>query len=297
MNIFKKIFPVFYSMLFLFLISLKAYGKVLPERYGVSELDKNAATFLIGTTEKDMDSFLVNHPVFKDKLTISALSPEVPFTDKTPEFYLLLLLVLMLGLIRFADPRYFRLLWEAFKSPFQGSRVAKDKLQAASFLNFLMNLFFAVSAGSYIFFLVNYFVPGGTGNISPVLLWLLLIGGITLIYAGKYFAVRVSGWAFRLQDVTEFYLYNVFLVNKVLAIALLPFTFLLAFAAPPLAYGALLASLVVMAVLLISRYFRSWQIFGSFFQYSKFQFFTYLCASELLPLAVLMKLLVRGLLY
>ena len=49
--------------------------------------------------------------------------------------------------------------------------------------------------------------------------------------------------------------------------------------------------------LLINRYTRSWQIFGSFFQYSKFHFFTYLCASEVLPLAVLMKILVQGLQY
>ena len=78
---------------------------------------------------------------------------------------------------------------------------------------------------------------------------------------------------------------------------LLPFVLLIAFAAPVYAGPALIVSAVLIALLFVSRYIRSWQVFGSFFQFSKFHFFTYLCASEILPLAVLMKLLVRGLLY
>ena len=78
---------------------------------------------------------------------------------------------------------------------------------------------------------------------------------------------------------------------------LLPFVLLIAFAAPVYAGPALVVSGVLIALLFVSRYIRSWQVFGSFFQFSKFHFFTYLCASEILPLAVLMKLLVRGLLY
>jgi hypothetical protein len=70
----------------------------------------------------------------------------------------------------------------------------------------------------------------------------------------------------------------------------------MAFGSAALAGPAVVVSVIVIALLFINRYIRSWQVFGSFFQYSKFHFFTYLCASEILPLAVLMKLLVRGLL-
>jgi len=82
-----------------------------------------------------------------------------------------------------------------------------------------------------------------------------------------------------------------------LGILLLPFTIVMAFGTPDIAQLALFISVLLILILFINRYMRSWQVFGSFFQYSKFHFFTYLCASELLPLAVLMKLLVRGLLY
>jgi Na+-translocating ferredoxin:NAD+ oxidoreductase RnfD subunit len=110
-------------------------------------------------------------------------------------------------------------------------------------------------------------------------------------------AVRFSGWAFRVEGVTEHYLFNVFLINKILAMILIPFIIILAFADAEVAKQMIVVSFLVGGLLLLNRYIRSWQVFGSFFQYSKFHFFMYLCASELLPLAVLMKLLVKGLMF
>jgi hypothetical protein len=109
--------------------------------------------------------------------------------------------------------------------------------------------------------------------------------------------VRFSGWAFRVESITEHYLFNVFLINKILGVVLLPFAVIMAFGAQELAQTMEVFSFFIISILFLNRYFRSWQVFGSFFQYSKFHFFTYLCASELLPLAVLMKLMVRGLLF
>ena len=78
---------------------------------------------------------------------------------------------------------------------------------------------------------------------------------------------------------------------------LVPFVIILAFADHEWASQMVIISFIVSGILLLNRYIRSWEVFGSFFQYSKFHFFMYLCASELLPLAVLMKLLVKGLMF
>ena len=125
----------------------------------------------------------------------------------------------------------------------------------------------------------------------------MLVVGTGIIYLAKYLAVRFSGWAFRVEGVTEHYLFNVFLINKVLGIILVPFVIILAFADHNVVQQMIVISFIVSGILLLNRYIRSWQVFGSFFQYSKFHFFMYLCASELLPLAVLMKLLVKGLMF
>jgi Na+-translocating ferredoxin:NAD+ oxidoreductase RnfD subunit len=125
----------------------------------------------------------------------------------------------------------------------------------------------------------------------------MLVAGTGVIYLIKYAAVQFSGWAFRVQGITEHYLFNVFLINKVLGVTLVPFVIILAFADREWAQQIVILSFITSGILLLNRYIRSWQVFGSFFQYSKFHFFVYLCASEILPLAVLMKLLVKGLMF
>jgi hypothetical protein len=214
--------------------------------------------------------------------------------SQTADFYLLLLLCIILGLIRFMDTRYFLNLWRAFWNPTLSNRQLKEQLQGSGLPNLLMNVFFTFAGGSYIYYIVKFFTPHPSGVIPSSLLIIMLIAGTGFIYLSKYAAVRFSGWAFRVEVITEHYLFNVFLINKVLGITLVPFIIILAFADHEWAKQVVFISFLVSGVLLFNRYFRSWQVFGSFFQYSKFHFFMYLCASELLPLAVLVKLLVEG---
>jgi len=160
-----------------------------------------------------------------------------------------------------------------------------------------MNVFFTFAGGAYIYYIVRFFTPHRSSVIPPSLLIIMLIAGTGLIYLAKYTAVRFSGWAFRVEGITEHYLFNVFLINKVLGVTLIPFIIVLAFADHDWAQQIVIISFIISGALLLNRYIRSWEVFGSFFQYSKFHFFMYLCASELLPLAVLIKLLVKGLMF
>src|SRR5690606_7581698 len=98
------------------------------------------------------------------------------------------------------------------------TRHLKDQLQAASLSSLLMNLFFIIVSGIYIYFVVRAFIPQRSGNISPSLLMAMLIAGMGIIYLAKYLVIRSSGWAFKVEGITEHYLFNVFLINKILAI-------------------------------------------------------------------------------
>lgn len=243
------------------------------------------------------DSMLTHNPLMNAHLMISDIEQAHKWDSQTSDFYLLLSLCLLLGVIRFIDQRYFVNLWAAFWNPTLSNRQLKDQLQGAGLPNLLMNIFFTISVGSYIYYAVKFYTPHHSGVIPSSLLIIMLIAGTAIIYTAKYLAVRFSGWAFRVEGVTEHYLFNVFLINKILAIVLMPFIIALAFADEGVAKQMIVISFLIGGLLLLNRYIRSWQVFGSFFQYSKFHFFMYLCASELLPLAVLMKLLVQGLMF
>jgi hypothetical protein len=268
---------------------------MLPARYGVTAMP-DSATLQAGAVKMG-DSVMWNHPMMASKTVISDIELPHIMESQTADFYLLLFLCLMLGLIRFIDTRYFLNLWRAFWNPTLSNRQLKDQLQGSGLPDILMNIFFTISCGSYIYYVVRFFTPHHSGIIAPSLLIIMLIAGTGLIYLAKYAAIRFSGWAFRVEGITDHYLFNVFLINKVLGITLIPFIIILAFADHDWAQQVVIISFIVSGILLLNRYLRSWQVFGTFFHFSKFHFFMYLCASELLPLAVLMKLLVKGLMF
>lgn len=270
-------------------------ARVVPGDYGVYEAPDKAV--LQDSTLQSFGRMMAEHPMMATKYIISDIQLPHVFVSQTADFYLLLFLCMMLGLIRFMDTRYFLNLWRAFWNPTLSNRQLKDQLQGSGLPNLLMNIFFTFAGGAYIYYIVKFFTPVNSGVIPASLLIIMLIAGTGLIYFAKYLAVRFSGWAFRVEGITEHYLFNVFLINKVLGITLIPFIIILAFADHQWAQQVIIISFLVAGALLLNRYLRSWQVFGSFFQYSKFHFFMYLCASELLPLAVLMKLLVKGLMF
>ncbi len=283
------------SGLLILLASTGLQAKVMPAKYGIALMPDSAklqqGAMLLA------DSFLLKHPMMATKRVMSDIELPHSLETQTSDFYLLLFLCLMLGIIRFMDTKYFINLWRAFWNPTLSNRQLKEQLQGSGIPNFLMNIFFTFAGGAYIYYVVRFFTPHHSGVIPPSLLIIMLIAGTGLIYLAKYAAVRFSGWAFRVEGITEHYLFNVFLINKVLGITLIPFIIILAFADHEWAQQVVIISFIISGALLLNRYIRSWEVFGSFFQYSKFHFFMYLCASELLPLAVLMKLLVRGLMF
>jgi hypothetical protein len=278
------------------LVAAGAQGASLQlAKYGIPVLADSAV--MKQQTLALTDSVLSHHPMVSTTYIVSDIETVHKWTSQTSDFYLLLSLCLLLGIIRFIDPRYFVNLWAAFWNPTLSNRQLKDQLQGAGLPNLLMNIFFAITVGSYIYYVVRYYTPHPSGVIPSSLLIIMLIAGTSIIYSAKYLAVKFSGWAFRLDAVTEHYLFNVFLINKILAMILIPFVIVLAFADAGVVRQMIVISFITGGILLLNRYFRSWQVFGSFFQYSKFHFFMYLCASELLPMAVLMKLLVQGLMF
>ncbi|MBS1588766.1 MAG: DUF4271 domain-containing protein [Bacteroidetes bacterium] len=284
---------ILFIALFLFANYVQAHPS--PVSYGLPMPTDSVQRLIDQRWYQTIDSAFGSNAQLNNKNVIHAINRPHFFRDQTALFYLLATLLLMLGFIRLSNAKYFQLLWAVFRSPSSSGRSLKEKLQSATVWNLLLNLFFVISLSFYGYLVIERLMPHRAGSFSSEMIFLLLFIGVSAVYLGKYLVIRFSGWAFRVENVTELYLFNVFLINKIMGIALLPLIVLLAFAQPEVAQGAMLVSGLLILFLLINRYVRSWQVFGSFFQYSRFHFFTYLCASELLPLAVLMKLLVRGL--
>ncbi len=295
------------SGLFLFFLVLLFAGKALFAQDSVRQTPASKTTaaqtagarwgtslpaksVLQGGAQKTFRQKLEQHPQWEAAYPTWAVEQEKPFTDRTTEFYLLLLLLGILGLIRAGWPRYFHNLWRAFWQGTASSPALRSQLEDAGQPALLMNILFALTGGAYIYYLARLYTRSPVSD-SPAVAIGALVAGLGMVYFFKWAAIQASGWAFGVQALTGSYLFNVFLVNKIMAIVLLPFTLLLAFGGPAWAAPAGGISVVLVAGLLLLRYIRSWPTLRAFFSNSHFHFLTYFCASEILPLAILTKLL------
>lgn len=99
------------------------------------------------------------------------------------------------------------------------------------------------------------------------------------------------GWAFQSREAMNTYSFNVTLFNRVLGVALLPFIVILALGGGLLSQLCLIIALLIVLLLYIFRFVRSRQVFRYFLQLSKFHFILYLCTAEIIPFAVIVKLI------
>jgi len=275
-------------VLFQCCLDMPAISRVLPKQYD-STWSLGDSIQVLQSTRLKMDSLVKMDPGTQQNIIYNVQRLRRG-TNRTPDFYLLIGLAFILGVTRYFNPRYYALLIGAFRSG--SGRQWREMLQAAALANLGMNVFFCAVAGAYLYYLStgsSLYIMG----LSRPMVFLVLIAAMMLIYAGKYAVIRFSSWVFRVENMAGEYLFNVFLINKIIGIVLLPFVVIIAFAGPECLHPMAILSGIIVLGLLSMRYLRSWSVFYTFFKGSRFHFFTYLCASEILPMAVLVKWLIH----
>lgn len=202
-------------------------------------------------------------------------------------FYILLLLVLLLALLRFFYSRYFNTLFRVFFNTSLRQSQLTDQLLQAKLPSLLFNLFFVLSTGSYIYFLLQHYQV--TGGQQQWAFWWLSILAIAVIYFAKYSTLKFTGWVTGYTETTDTYVFIIFLISKIIGVVLLPFTILMAFANIQIAAVAALVSLLFAGLLLLLRFFRSYGLLQNQLKISRFHFVLYLVGIEIIPLLLIYK--------
>ncbi|MEP7280228.1 MAG: DUF4271 domain-containing protein [Bacteroidota bacterium] len=206
-------------------------------------------------------------------------------------FYLMAGLLFFFALIKYLFNRYVtNLLGLLFRGSLRQKQIREQLLQTP-LPSLFLNIFFVIVAGLYIFFLLHYYqvMPG-----TPF--WLLLaycIVAVAVVYVFKFMILKLTGWIFNMREAADTYIFIVFLINKLLAIFLLPLLIVMAFA-PSSWQNVLLTLSYIMVVLFFAyRYIVSFAPVRREVKVSQFHFFMYLCAFEIMPLLLIYKVLLH----
>lgn len=219
----------------------------------------------------------------------------VSYTSNTIIFYSLLAILLLLGMIRYSNSLFYKNIFKSFISTNNSFRHVKTQMGQQTLFNTLMNALFFIIAGIYIYYIIQVFAPSvPLLSTRPFINISIFSVSLLLIYGFKIAFLQLLGYLFSIDEYTNEYTFNILLINKILAVILLPFLCFMIFGGPAVAKITTILSFLVIGLAMLNRYARSRESMGRILKVNKFHFFIYLCASEFLPFAIIGKYILES---
>ncbi len=221
-----------------------------------------------------------------DKTPVYMLMKARTTESKDTVFYLLAGLLFFVGFTKLLFPKYFQNTFRLFFQTSFRQKQTRDQLLQQSLGSLLLNLLFFFSSACYLTLVLEHY----DWSVFPF--WKLLLYSLILLavlYIVKFIFLRFAGWIFNAKEGAETYIFIVFLINKIIGVMLIPFILVIAFAEPSLVDAAITASVILLIMLFVYRYFVSLKSFRRDLHISPFHFFLYLCGVEIVPLLIVGK--------
>lgn len=235
-----------------------------------------------------MEILVQTHPLLRnDRPVVYEVMRPRNMASKDWLFYLLLGVCFLLAAIRLTFYKYFKDLFRAFFNPTLSQRQLREQLAQTPIPSMVMNFFFAVSMGLFLFLVMQYRQFTTQANLALLIPALILLIGA--IYLFKFLFLRFSGWLFGSRELVAAYIFILYLINKVMGVVLVPFLVILAFSPDPIAEVSLYISVFIIVLLIVYRYVRAYGLVKNYISIGKFHFFIYLCGFEIVPVLIIAK--------
>ena len=255
-----------------------------------------AAPFRFSDVEtRDTTEDVIAPPARLELFTTHLLKPHSrsaePFNAFTMDWFTITLLG-MLVLLTWFKVFYYRIfsqLWDAFFSLTTTNQIVRDEsvlLQRASLIlsiiaYFVSGLFlYQVSA---VMGWSHHLLPAG---FNRFILFALIIA---LSYSIKMIALRFLSIVFGIEKPVATYIFNIFLVNMVIGLLLIPAIILVAYLPMSLRHFIVITTLTILGLIFIYRLVRAVGIGLSIQRFSIFYLFLYICSFEIAPLLIIYK--------
>lgn len=148
----------------------------------------------------------------------------------------------------------------------------------------------------YFSFIVNaaifsYLILYNLYNQSGWYVFQLCFFGILLVYVVRHIFLSLVSASFPIQKEVSLYGFTIQTFNLFIGIVLIPLNLIIAFGEENIAVPLIYLTTVVIALLIVLRSFRGLLISSRWISSNLFHFFLYLCAFEILPILLLIKVI------
>ncbi len=292
--------------IFLILTSfcIAAYSQRHADSSQLSPYTSNAVTGDTAALRSDTTAQHIQPPMKSYRSVVNGLllsnqfinvkEPAVFFISERKErdgkefiFYTLCVIVLIFGLFKTFYSGYFNNLFRVFFNTSIRQTQLTDQLMQAKLPSFILNIFFAITTGFYLWLLFKYYHP--PRFISSQLLLPVCTIGVGILYFIKFCILKFIGWMSGMQQAADNYIFVIFLVNKIIGIILVPFIIVLAFSTPGWTNYTTIFSLLLIGLFFLSRYIKTYGILEHKFPLQPLHFVIYITAMEVVPILIIYK--------
>lgn len=231
-------------------------------------------------------------PILQKKIDVKEARPRLD-ENKTSLFLLFLLIFLIFGLLRFYHPRYIAGLFKLYNRGQMVNQTAIQQLQSNNAPKVLFSIIYFLTAG-YVTVKIAYYFQGLTLCKNSIIDILLGIGFISLTFLFKYIVVRSLAWIFNFNKGIKGLFHYLNFANQIVGIILLPICGLLLLCLDKGATFVLILGIITLSISLIVRYIYNFAYLKQLPNVLLIHFLLYLCAFEIIPMAVLARFLMNN---
>lgn len=205
------------------------------------------------------------------------------------------LIFVLLGILSFMSiliaiyPKEIGGLFKTFMSTSSNFNTQRERVslfRTESIANYLL---FVLGMGTFCFLIPQVLYSDLQFNTFGALI--LSISGVTVIYFLKHFQLKVLSFILPFPQEIDSYNTSIANTNKVLGFILVPILFLIANSPINTQIPVLYTSIGLLGLVYLYRTIKGLVTAGSIILFHKFHFFVYLCAVEIAPILILLKLL------
>jgi hypothetical protein len=206
-------------------------------------------------------------------------------------FGVLILVIAIFTYLRISYRKYISQLLKALFNVNIANQIVRDENILVQRASLMLNMIFYMSAAMLLYFIsvqYDWQLKGmGTGFKRFAYLGMMLAA----VYLIKLMVITLAGKIFNLGREMSAYIFNIFLINNMLGIALLPLLVLFIFSGYMQLSWLLIAGIVLVGSAYVYRIFRGILIGITSSAASFTYIFLYICALEIAPLFIAIKLI------
>jgi hypothetical protein len=210
-------------------------------------------------------------------------------TVNSPDWVLgvLVLIFLLLAWVRVYHLKRLNQLFQAFLYKLHVYTLLRSNDSMLKRISWGLNAIFVLTMSLFLYQLMEYY--GVTFPFAETInSFVLIVPVLLLLYPVKSLLMQLVGWIFDDSEKITEYIFNIFLLNKVLGLSLVPIVVMAAY----LSFGQqvlLYVGVVLVVVFYVYRLFRGYFIGRATANLSRFYILLYLCTLEILPLVIVAK--------